>query len=63
MCMQCMAGAMTATAGATGIRAWLATRTYGWLTPRRLKAITIGLIAVALIASTVLVSGSTPASG
>jgi len=62
MCMQCMAGAMTATAGATGIRAWLATRTYAWLTPRRLKAITIGLIAVALVASMVLVRGSTPAA-
>ncbi|MDO8189166.1 hypothetical protein Q5424_25055 [Conexibacter sp. JD483] len=52
---------MTATAGASGIRAWLATRTYGWLTPRRLKAITIGLIAVALLASMVLVRGSSPA--
>jgi hypothetical protein len=62
MCMQCMAGAMTATAGATGIRAWLATRTYAWLTPQRLKAITIGLIAVALVASMVLVRGSTPAA-
>ena len=61
--MQCMAGAMTATAGAAGIRAWLATRAFGWLTPRRLKAITIALIAGALLASTVLVSGSTPASG
>lgn len=62
MCMQCMAGAMTATAGATGIRAWLATRSYAWLTPRRLKAITIGLITVALVASMVLVRGSTPAA-
>ncbi|MBB4662759.1 hypothetical protein [Conexibacter arvalis] len=65
MCMQCMAGAMTATAGAAGIRAWLATRAFGWLTPRRMKAITIGLVAVALLASTILIggsgSGSTPA--
>jgi hypothetical protein len=65
MCMQCMAGAMTATAGAAGIRAWLATRAFGWLTPRRMKAITIGLIAVALLASTVLIGGSStpPAAG
>lgn len=62
MCMQCMAGAMTATAGATGIRAWLATRAYAWLTPKRLKAITVALVAIALIASTVLVSGSTAAA-
>jgi hypothetical protein len=58
MCMQCMAGAMTATAGAAGIRAWLATRAFAWLTPRRLRAITFVLIAAALLASTVLVSGS-----
>jgi len=63
MCMQCMAGAMTATAGAAGIRAWLATRAFGWLTPSRLKAITVVLVVGALLASTVLVSGSTPASG
>jgi hypothetical protein len=61
MCMQCMAGAMTATAGAAGIRAWLATRAFGWLTPKRLKAITMVLIGAVLIASAVLVSGtSTP---
>jgi hypothetical protein len=58
MCMQCMAGAMTATAGAAGIRAWLATRAFAWLTPRRLRALTIALIGAALLASTVLVSGS-----
>jgi hypothetical protein len=61
MCMQCMAGAMTATAGAAGLRAWLATRAFGWLTAARLRAITITLIAVVLVASTVLVGGSTPA--
>lgn len=61
MCMQCMAGAMTATAGAAGIRAWLATRAFGWLTPKRMKAITMVLIGAVLIASAVLVSGtSTP---
>lgn len=63
MCMQCMAGAMTATAGATGIRAWLATRAFAWLTPKRLKAITFALVAVALLASMLLVRGSTAAAG
>ncbi|WP_304724671.1 hypothetical protein [Conexibacter sp. CPCC 206217] len=57
-----MAGAMTATAGAAGIRAWLATRAFGWLTPKRLKAITIVLVAGALLATTVLVRGTTAAS-
>jgi hypothetical protein len=56
-----MVGAMTATAGAAGIRAWLATRAFHWLTPRRLRAVTIGLIAAALLASTVLVGGAAPA--
>lgn len=58
MCMQCMAGAMTATAGAAGIRAWLATRAFGWLTPKRMKAITMVLTGAVLIASAVLVSGT-----
>ena len=58
MCAQCMAGAMTAVAGATGVRAWLGTRAFGWLTPRRLRAITVVLVGSALIASTVLVSGA-----
>lgn len=61
MCAQCMAGAMTAVAGATGIRAWLATRAFGWLTPSRLRAITFALIGTALIASMVLVGPAPPA--
>lgn len=56
MCMQCMATAMGSGAVATGARSWLATRR--WLTPRRLKACTISLLAGALLASATLVSGS-----
>lgn len=58
MCMQCMAGAMTAGAAATGARAWLATRSYGWLTPIRLRRATIGLFAAALIASAFIFTGT-----
>lgn len=58
MCMQCMATAMTTGAAATGIRAWLATRGYAWLTPTRLRRATICLFAAALIASAVVISGS-----
>jgi hypothetical protein len=58
MCTQCMMGAMTAGAGATGIRAWLALRRPGWLTPRRLRVVTIVLLAGALVASATLVGGS-----
>jgi hypothetical protein len=58
MCMQCMYTAMTSTAAATGLRSWLRTRRYEWLTPERMERITIGLVAAALIASTTLISGS-----
>lgn len=60
MCVQCVMGAMSVTAGASGTRAWLATRQWACLTPRVLRRITLGLLAVVLIASTILVGGSTP---
>jgi hypothetical protein len=49
--MQCMATAMTAVGAAGGIRGWLASKQPDWLTPRRLKAITAGLLTVAVLAS------------
>jgi hypothetical protein len=58
MCMQCMAGAMTAVAGATGIRAWLASRGFSWLTPRRMRLATLSLIGLALIGASVGFSGA-----
>ena len=58
MCMQCMAGAMTAVGAASGTRAYLGTRHFSWLTPRRLRNITIALLVAALAASATLVSGS-----
>ncbi len=63
MCMQCMMSAMTSATAATGIRSWLATRQWAWLTPLALKRITIALLALALIASALLVSGSTRPAG
>jgi hypothetical protein len=56
--MQCMAAAMGATATASGTRAYIAARHFSWLTPRRLKAITVALMFAALLASSLLVSGS-----
>ena len=53
MCAQCMATAAGAGAAATGIRAWLATR--AWLSPLLLKRFTFGLIAVAVLASALVV--------
>ena len=56
--MQCMASAMTAVGAASGTRAWLGGRSFRWLTPRRLRRVTIGLAVAAVIASATLVSGS-----
>ena len=51
MCVQCMAGAMTAAAGATGARAWLTMRFGHLLTPRRRKAMSATLIVAGVVAS------------
>jgi hypothetical protein len=56
--MQCMASAMVAVGGAAGTRSWLAARRFSWLTPKRLRAATATLMAAALVASSLLVSGS-----
>ena len=61
MCMQCMAGAMTAASGASGARSYLATREWTWLTAERLRRVTVLLIVLALVASTLLIGGSAPA--
>ena len=53
-----MATAMTAGAGVSGTRAYIAARHFAWATPRRMRAITIALLAIGLLASSVLVSGS-----
>jgi hypothetical protein len=50
MCATC---AMTAAAGVTGLRAWLQTRGWRWLTPRRLRRITVAASVAALAAATV----------
>ena len=49
MCMQCMAGAMAAGAGATGMRAWLVARAPPWLTARRRTLLTGGVLAAGLL--------------
>jgi hypothetical protein len=58
MCMQCMATAMTAGAGVSGTRAFIAAKHLSWMTPRRLRAITATLLCAGLLASATLVSGS-----
>jgi hypothetical protein len=51
---------MAATAGATGVRAWLQTQHLTWLSPKRMKAMTIALVVVAFAISSVGISSSTP---
>jgi hypothetical protein len=57
MCVGC---AMAAASAASGFRSWLQNHHMGWLTPRRLKALTIGAMCVAALVSSVGFSGSTP---
>jgi hypothetical protein len=58
MCAQCMVTAMTAVGAASGARAYLGSRRFSWLTPRRLRAITFALVTGAILASATLVSGT-----
>jgi hypothetical protein len=53
---------MAAASAATGFRSWLQTHSFGWLTPRRLRRLTIGAMCAAGLVSTIGFSGSTPAS-
>jgi hypothetical protein len=57
-----MMGAMGAGAGATGTRAWLGHRGFRWLTPRRLRAITLALLAGALLVASTLSGSTRPAA-
>jgi hypothetical protein len=60
MCVGC---AMTAASAATGFRTWLQSHHFGWLTPRRMRSLTIGAMCAAGLVSTIGFSGSTAVSG
>ena len=51
---------MMAASAATGFRTWLQTHHMGWLTPGRMRALTLAAMCAAGLVSTVGVSGSTP---
>ena len=55
--------AIAAASAATGFRTWLQTHHFGWLTPKRMRALTIAAMCAAGLVSTVGFSGSTPAAG
>jgi hypothetical protein len=57
MCAGC---AIMAASAATGLRSWLQSHHLGWLTPRRLRALTIAAMCAAALVSTLGISGSTP---
>lgn len=50
---------MAAASAATGFRTWLQTHHFGWLTPKRMRALTIAAMVAAGLVSTVGISGST----
>jgi hypothetical protein len=51
---------MAAASAATGFRTWMQTHHFGWLTPKRMRALTIAAVCAAGLVSTVGISGSTP---
>ena len=51
---------MAAGAGAAGFRTWLENHHFGWLTPKRMRALTLAAMCAAALVSTVGISGSTP---
>lgn len=58
MCMQCMMGAVTAGAGATGVRTWVAAKGFPWMTPRLMRVATVSLIVVGLIGASISFHGT-----
>ena len=52
--MNCMMGAMSAGATATGLRAWLVARQPRWLTPSRQRRLTFMLLALGVLAAGVI---------
>jgi hypothetical protein len=58
MCMQCMTGAMTAGAAATGARCWLQAHRPRWMSERGMAWTTRGLVGAGLLASVVALGGA-----
>jgi hypothetical protein len=50
---------MAAASGAAGFRTWLQNHHFGWLTPKRMRALTLAAMCAAGLVSTVGISGST----
>jgi hypothetical protein len=61
MCVQCMMTAAATVSTASGMRVWLGKHVGSFLTPRRLRWITIALFGLAILASGLFVSGTSQA--
>jgi hypothetical protein len=58
MCMQCVAAASVTVGAASGVRAWLFAKAGDRLTPGRMRAITIGLLTVAVLGAGIGLNGT-----
>jgi hypothetical protein len=58
MCMQCVATASVTVGAASGVRAWLQAKAGDWLTPPRMRAITIALLTFAVLGAGLGLGGS-----
>ena len=54
MCMQCAATAAVAVGSASGLRAWIKAKQPGWLTGRRMRALSVALVSVGVLAAGVV---------
>jgi len=52
---------MTAASAATGFRTWLQSHNFTWLTPRRMRSLTLAAMCAAGLVSTIGFSGSSAA--
>jgi hypothetical protein len=53
---------MAAASAASGFRTWMQSHNIPWLTPRRMRRLTIAAMCAAGVVSTIGFSGSTPAT-
>jgi hypothetical protein len=58
MCMQCVATASVTVGAASGVRAWIFAKAGDRITPGRMRAITVGLLTLAVLAAGVGLSGT-----
>jgi hypothetical protein len=56
--MQCVATASVTVGAASGVRAWLQAKAGDWLTPPRMRAITIALLTFAVLGAGLGLGGS-----